>query len=310
MIIYLIVSGKSADLSDQQMKRLQNFGRVITISHKGKLADLTQLTQNQEEKILALDPDSFDWNLDVETIDTIPNIKAVITQSTSFDWIHPKELKEKGVLACNCPGFSAESVAEYALCMTIEAARHLAIHIKNNWKIDWKVKPMLLKGKTVGILGMGRIGTCMAAVTSGIGMNVVYWSKKSRDKRFTYAKLADLFKSIDILMPALVENDETKTLITKALIDSMKPSALIVGINRVKALLPEEYIIEKVGKDKLAGYAFEGDNAKEVSAYKGNVWALPPMAWYTQESLQNLLQIWVDNIVSVVQGKPQNVVNA
>lgn len=309
MNIYLIVSGKDAGISSEQQEKLQSHGKVITLTHKGRLANLKQLAKDQEGKILALDPTSFDWVLDVEELDKIPNVKAVITQSTSFDWIHPKELKEKGIIACNCPGFSAESVAEYALCMALEAARNLAMYIKN-WKIDWGVKPMLLKGKTVGILGMGKIGKCMAEVMSGIGMNILYWSRKTRDERFVYAELPDLFKSADVLMPALVENSETKTLITKKLIDSMKPSALIVGINRVKVLLPEEYIIAKVNKDELSGYAFEGDNAKKLTSYKGNVWALPAMAWYTQESLNNLLQIWVDDIVSVAQGIPQNVVNS
>lgn len=309
MKIYLVVSDKDAGLSSEQQAKLQSHGKVITLTHKGKLAELKQLAKDKEEKILALDPTSFDWELDIGALEHISNVKAVITQSTSFDWIHPKELKEKGIIACNCPGFSTDSVAEYALCMALEAARNLALYIKN-WKIDWGVKPMLLKGKTVGILGIGKIGKRMAEVMSGIGMNVIYWSRKSRDKRFTYMELADLFKSVDVFMPALVENSETKTLITKKLIDSMKPSAIIVGINRVKALLPEKYIIEKVGKGELGGYTFEGDNAKEITAYKGNVWALPAMAWYTQESLQNLLQIWVDNMAAVAQGKPQNVVNS
>lgn len=258
---------------------------------------------------MALDPTCFDWELDVEALDKIPKVKAVITQSTSFDWFHPKELKKQKILACNCPGFSSESVAEYALCMAIEAARNFAVYVKNGWKIDNNVKSMLLRGKTAGILGLGRIGKCMAEEMSGIGMKVIYWSRKSKDKRFDYSELSNLFKSIDVLMPALVENDETKTLITKELIDSMKRSAIIVGIGRVKALLPENYIIEKVSKGELAGYAFEGDDTKELSSYKGNVWALPPMAWYTQESLQNLLQIWVDNMVAVAKGTPQNVVN-
>ena len=110
-------------------------------------------------------------------------------------------------------------------------------------------------------------------------------------------------------MPALVENDETRIIITKKLIDTLRPTAIIVGINRVKVLLPENYILQKVVSGALAGYAFEGDNAKELSSYKGNVWALPAMAWYTQESLQNLLQVWVDDIVAFAQGKPQNTVN-
>ncbi len=309
MNIYLIVSGKSAGLSDRQMKKLQNLGEVITVSHKGKLKEIIQLVRDPNEKVLAVDPDSFEWNLDSDTLDTIPNVKAIIAQSTSFDWIKPKELKEKGIVACNCPGYSTDSVAEYAICMAIEAARRLPIHMKNGGKIDWNVKPMLLKGKTVGILGLGKIGKRMAEIAQGIGMNVVYWSKKSRDSRFTYSQLSDLFGTVDVLMPALVETDETRNIITKQMIDSLKPSAIIVGINRVKALLPEEHILAKVAEGKLGGYAFEGDNTKTLTSYSGNVWALPAIAWYTQDSLQNSLHVWVDDIVSFVQGKPQNVVN-
>ncbi|OGG29840.1 hypothetical protein A2973_02080 [Candidatus Gottesmanbacteria bacterium RIFCSPLOWO2_01_FULL_49_10] len=174
MNIYLIVSGKTSGLSEQQLKKLQSFGEVITISHKGKLGEIHKLTQDPSDKILALDPTSFDWELDLEALQNIPKVKAVITQSTSYDWIKPKELKKKGVVACNCPGFSADSVAEYAICMAIEAARRLPIHVKNDGKIDWNVKPMLLKGKTIGILGLGRIGNRMAEIAQGIGMNVIY----------------------------------------------------------------------------------------------------------------------------------------
>ncbi len=310
MNIYLIVSGKTAGLSDAQTRKLQNLGTVTTISHKGKLKEIPELRNDPNNKILTLDPDAFDWKLDIDALDNIPNVKAVITQSTSYDWIYPKELKQKGIVACNCPGFSAESVAEYAICMAIEAARKLPIHMKNGMNIDWNVKPMLLKGKTIGILGLGRIGVCMAEVAHGIGMNVLYWSRRSKDERFRYSAIPEIFRTADVLMPALVENDETRKIITKKLIDSLKPSAIIVGINRVKALLPEEYIIQMVALGKLGGYAFEGDNAKGLPSYKGNVWALPAMAWYTQESLQNLLQIWVDNIIAVAKGKPQNVVNS
>ena len=309
MKIYLIVSGKDAGLSKDQMQSLKKVGEVKIISHKGKLSDIKELVNDKTDKILAVDPDSFDWNLDVEALDTIQNVKAICTQSTSFDWIKPTELRKKNIVACNCPGFSSDSVAEYALCMAIEASRCLAVYVKNNWKVDWNAKPMLLKGKTVGIIGLGRIGTRMAELCAGIGMNVVYWSKMKRDKRFTYVSLKDLFASSDLIMPALVENPETKTLITHTLLDTVKPTTIIVGINRVKVLLDEEYIIKQVENEKIGGYALEGDNAESLPNYKGNVWALPAMAWYTQDSLANLLALWVENIIAVAMNNPQNVVN-
>lgn len=308
MKFYLIVPNKECGLTPEQQTRLAKHGEIVIIEHKGTLASLTQLTKDTEEKILALDPTVFDWDLDVTALDHIPNVKAVITQSTSFGWMHPKELTARGITGYNCPGFSSDSVAEYAICMAIEAARRLPIYIKNDWKIDWSAKPMLLKNKTLGIIGMGRIGKAMAAAGKGIGMNVIYWSRKSRDEAYQYAELTELFQKADVLMPALIENDETKNIITNDLINTMKPSAVIVGIGRVKALLPEAHILAKVAQNQLGGYALEGEGTKPLSAYQGNVWALPPMAWISQESLTNLIAMWVDNMIAAAQNTPQNIV--
>ena len=156
---------------------------------------------------------------------------------------------------------------------------------------------------------MGRIGLRIAEVGSGIGMEVIYWSRKSRDSRFKYVSLNRLFKDSDVIIPALVENTETSKLIKDNLLKLVKPSSYLVGLNRIKVLWNEVKIIDLVQKGKIAGYAFEGDNAKPLPEYKGNIFALPPMVWYTKESLDNLLDMWVNNIVSFAQDKPINVVN-
>jgi lactate dehydrogenase-like 2-hydroxyacid dehydrogenase len=208
------------------------------------------------------------------------------------------------------PGFSLDAVAEYAVAMAIEVSRRLPMVVKNKWKANFDIsKPVLLKDKIAGIIGLGRIGKRMAEICQGIGMKVIYWSRNSKDNRFKKVKLDELFKTSDVIMPALVESIETKKLIAKKQFDSMKKSAVLVGINRVKAIWDENYILEKVKKGEIAGYAMEGDNAKEPSTYEGNVWAVPPIAWYTQESLDNLMKIWVDNMIAFAKGKPQNVVN-
>jgi lactate dehydrogenase-like 2-hydroxyacid dehydrogenase len=210
----------------------------------------------------------------------------------------------------NCAGFSADAVAEYAIAMAMNVARHLPIFIKNGWKVDWRApKPMLLKGKRLGVVGLGRIGKRIAEIGKGIGMEVVYWSRKSRDSRFKYVSLKKLFNTSDVIIPALVENTETLRLITEDLLKSIKKTAYLVGLNRIKVLWNEEKIIDMVHKGKIAGYAFEGDNAKPLPEYKGNILALPPMVWYTKESLDNLLEMWVNNIISFAKGKPINVVN-
>lgn len=305
----LIMSKDGLFPNKEQVKLLEKHTKLEIIIHEGKLSELAKLKKDTSEKLLGVDPDSFKWDMDSKSIKDIPNVKAVFTQSTSFDWVKPKVLKKLGVKVVNCAGFSSDAVAEYAISMAIEVVRKLPLIIKNNWKIDWGAeKPMLLKGKTLGVVGLGRIGKRIAEIGKGIGMDVTYWSRKTRDSRFKYVTLNKLFKSSDVIIPALSENEQTHKLITKKHLNSMKKSSYLVGLNRIKILWDEDYIINKVAKGEIAGYALEGENFKMMKEYHGNVLALPPMSWYTKESLENLLNMWVNNIVSFAKGKPVNVV--
>lgn len=308
MKFYVIVPGEEKLPSNNLLKRLKSVGQVVIIKHTGALSKITQLMNDKSDKIIGVDPDSFSWNLDTESIKNIPNIKAVCTSTTSFDWIKPKILKELGVIGSNCPGFSVDSVAEYALSMAIEVARHAPLVVKNEWKYTCKqaVMPFLLKGKTAGIIGLGRIGTRMAELCKGIGMDVLYWSRKSRDKRFKKTDINELLKKSDIIMPALAENDQTRKILTNKRLDLMKKTACLIGINRVCVVWDQKYVLNKAAKGEIGGYAFEVEGAKSPRFYKGNVWSLPAMAWYTQDSIDNLMEIFVNNMIAIAKGKPQN----
>jgi lactate dehydrogenase-like 2-hydroxyacid dehydrogenase len=312
MKIYFVVP-TDKNLPTHHMKTLkEKVEAVVVIHHVGKMADLKELAQLRNdpgEKIIAIDPASFEWDFDAQTLKDIPNVVAVCPSTTSFDWIKPIELKKLNIKGCNCPGFSSESVAEYAVCMAIDCARKLPIAIKNGWKLDFAERGMLLKGKKAGVIGLGRIGTKMAEKLQGLGMKVVYWSRQSTDERFTKIELDELFAGCDVIMPALVENEDTKQLITKERIDTMKSTAILVGINRVKEIYDETYVLQKVAQGELGGYAFEGENRQELDQYEGNVWALPPIAWQTQDSLDTLMEVWVKNMIATAEGKPQHVVN-
>lgn len=307
MKYYLIVSDQDFLPNEQLMKSLREYGEVEIIIHKGPFESIAPQLDNDDEKIICIEPDVVDWDLDVEPILRLKKVKAVITQSTSYDWVKPNVLSGYGIAVINTPGFSTESVAEYIIAMAINCARCLPLHLKNNWRVDWSAKPYLLKGKTMGIIGLGKIGLATAKLATGIGMDILYWSRQYRDQNYTYADLETVFKQSDVLVVTIAENSETHTLLHgKDKIDLMKPTASIIGINRVKQLLDEEYIFEKVKKGELHGYAFEGDSAKPLESYEGNVMAYPPMAWFTNESNEKLLEIWVQNMIDCAQNNFPN----
>jgi len=310
MKFYLIVSTNKDVPPTDLLNTLKSLHEVVIIRHKGKLSELKQLKKDNDEKIFGLDPKSFDWDLDAESFKYIPRVRAVCTSSTSYDWLKPKTLKEMGIVACNVSGWSSDTVAEFALSMALNVARGLPLVVKNSWKYDLDdFLPAMLMGKVAGIVGLGRIGTRMAELCTGVGMEVIYWSRKSRDERFKYVEIDDLFKNADVIMPALVENDQTTSIITHERIDLMKRSAVLIGIERVRQVWDERYVLEKVKKNEIWGYAFEGKGVKPLTEYSGNVLALPGMAGYTQNAFDNLIKIWVDRMIGAAEGNYQDRVN-
>ena len=83
----------------------------------------------------------------------------------------------------------------------------------------------------------------------------------------------------------------------------------MVGINRVRSLWDEEYVLAKVKNKEILGYAFDGENSGSMSDYEGNVLAIPAMIWFTKDSLENLMEIWVENVKKLAEGSPQNIIN-
>ena len=85
MKFYFIVSSEEDTPPKDLLKKLKNFGEVVVIRHIGRLSEIKQLKDDQDEKIIGVDPGVFDWNLDVEALKDVPKVRAVCTSSTSFD---------------------------------------------------------------------------------------------------------------------------------------------------------------------------------------------------------------------------------
>jgi len=129
-------------------------------------ASLKEL-QTPEEKIICLDPDFCDWTVPNSVFDSL-NLKAVILQTTSFSWIDIDYAKSKDIPVVNLRGFSSIAVAEWVTMMVLNIARKLPIVIKDDWKQDYtKHQGIELRGKTAGIVGMGRIGAAIAENMAG-----------------------------------------------------------------------------------------------------------------------------------------------
>ena len=302
MEVYII--SKKDDFSNEQVERLEKIGAVTFIDEVG--TDLTKapFMDSNEPKIIALNPDYTGWKFPDEVIERIPNLKGIVLQTTGYSYIDVEFCKQKGIIVTNIPKYSTDAVSEYAMFLMFAVARKLPLQIKNNWKESF-TKGMMQRqvvGKKVGILGLGTIGTKLAELLKGIGMQVSYWSKNTRNENYEYEELEDLFATCDFIFPTFAVNGQTKLIITDALINSMKKTASIISIVGTE-VFNLNLLLNKVKANEIYGLAFESPN-DDIANYEGNVMITSPYAWYTKESFKNLIEKWTTVMESFATDTP------
>ena len=302
MKIIIMAPDATNFFTKEQKQKLAQAGAVVYVDGPKPFEEVKELF-SKDKKIIAVDPDFCDWKISNDVLDKTQNLSAVCLQTTSFSWIDTMYAKKKGIVVTNLRGFSSESVAEWAVMMAINLARKIPLVLKDGWVGNsTKHKGIELRGKTAGVIGLGTNGTKIAELCHGLGMNVIYWSKKSKDKRFKYMSLKEVFSNSDVIFPAFAQNKDTEKLLTQSLLKSMKKTTIFVTtVHKYN----HEMLLEMVKEGKLYGYGFELNPSefKEFNSYEGNVWAGPDIAWATEGSMRSNAAQWVESIVNAAKGK-------
>lgn len=295
----------------EDLEKLDNRGTVFYENKNNKLEDIKELKAT-DPVVLVVQPSYIEgtWNgLPLEKLRKYPSIKAICLSTTAFGWVPFKELKELGVIVTNVPGKSTDAVGEYYVFIMVALLRKLPLIIKKDW--DSSNIPERLgtnaSGLKVGIVGLGKIGSKIADLCSGYGMDVWYWNRSKKHSRYKAVSLEELFKTCDVVFFTITSDENTKGLISNSLIDSMKITAIILSPIDSK-LFDKKYILDKVAKGELGGFGFESSEEK-IGDFKGNVFAAPEVGYYTYQTLDNESRIMTDSIISILDGKPVNAVN-
>lgn len=266
---------------------------------------------DDDEKILLVDPDWYNWDINVAHLSKIKNLKGICLSTTAYDWIDLDYCDKNNIVVCNIPKYSTDSVAEYGVFLMMCLAKKFPIQIKADYKTDYSNNMLTteIRNKTVGIIGLGTIGSKIADICTGLGMNVIYYSRNKKGNNYKCVDLDTIFTDADFIFPTFSTNDETKKLITDELINKMNGNAFINIINNARELYNHDLLIERAEKEEVS-YAFElYDNDKKLYDYKGNIMATAPYAFYTKDAIDRLIEIWCCNTTSLVNNNPQNVVN-
>ena len=294
--------------TEKQIKELEQYGKLIFLESYFDL-DKAQYLQDNTEKILMTDPEWYKWNLRKEHISKIENLKAICINTTAFDWIDWQYCKDNGIIVTHTPKYSTDSVAEYAIFLMMCLAKKLPIQIKTNYKMEYNHEMLNteIKNKTVGIIGLGTIGTRVAELCDNLGMKVIYWSKSSKENKYKRVEIDDIFKESDFIIPTFATNEETRKIITDNRIGMMHGNSIINIIINPVEIYNHKLMLEKAENNEI-GYAFEIYDDKTLNDYKGNVMATAPYSFYTKESIDRLVELWCNNTISILNDKVQNIV--
>jgi D-lactate dehydrogenase len=272
----------------------------------------------------------------------LPKIKLIVTMSTGYDHIDVKACAARKVTVCNVPSYGENTVAEHTFALLLAVARKLVDSIERTRKADFELEGLLgtdLKGKTLGIVGTGKIGRNVAHIGGeGFGMRVIAydafpnheWAKECGIK---YVPFEKLLAESDVITFHVPLTKETKHMLNTKNLAKVKKGAILLntsrgGVIETKAIIAgvkqgifsgvgldvlEEECAIKEEKEMLAEKFKEKCDVKTLLAehvllQMPNVYITPHSAFYSREALQRILDTTVENINAFLAGKPVNTV--
>ena len=230
------------------------------------------------------------------------------------------EATRRDVVVAYTPDYGATSVAEHALAMILALTRHVGQAYLSAREGRWeprKFQGMELRGKTLGIVGLGPIGTEMARLGAGLGMRLIGWTRRPSPARaqhgVTLVSLEDLFATSDVVTLHIAYTPESQGLITRALLERMKPEAWFVNTARAK-VVDNEALMDLLRSGRLRGAAFDVFETEPLPAdnvYRTlpNVLFTPHIGYNTREASANMLRIAIATVEAFARGERLHVVN-
>jgi len=268
------------------------------------------------------------------------NAKAIITRSTGFNHIDVKACNQKGIKVYNVPRYGSSTVAEYAFALLLNLSRKIIQANRRAKKIDFNLEGlegMEMKGKTLGIVGLGEIGKCVAEIARGFGMKILVFTrtkdmKLAKKFGFKYVDYNTLLRNSDVITFHVPLTPETTHMLNQKNISLIKRGAILINTSRgevveteaiVKAL--DRKILSAVGLDVLEAEEqikderglFSRMHSKEKSraVFEGNILlkhenviVTPHNAFNTREALQRILDVTIEDVKYAVKGKKDNLV--
>lgn len=251
----------------------------------------------------------------------LPWIQYIGLLSTGYNVVDVKAAAKLHIPVTFVPSYGTAAVAQHTFALLLELCNHVGSHAcavkEGEWSscgrfCFWNAPLTELAGKTIGIIGMGRIGSAVAVIAKALGMQIVYASRSEKaDLPYRRVSLEELLTCSDVVSLHCPLTDETKNLINKTTLSYMKPSAFLINTARGN-VLDEAAVADALNQNQLAGAAV--DVLREEPPVHGsplltakNCVITPHLAWAAKETRQRLIELAADNLEKFLAGHPVNI---
>lgn len=258
-------------------------------------------------------------------LDSCPSIRYIGVLATGYNVVDYTYAAKQGIPVTNVPGYGTDTVAQFTFALLLEICHHVAHHSEAVHVGRWEqcadfcfcdYPQIELAGKTMGIIGFGRIGQKVGIIAKAFGMRVLAYSphEYERGKAIgTYVNLETLLAESDIISLHCPLFPETEGIINQGTIAKMKDGVIILNNGRSPLIVEQDLAdalnsgkVQAAGVDVVSVEPIKGDNPLLTAK---NCFITPHIAWATKEARQRIMDCAVQNLKAYLAGKPENVVN-
>ena len=260
-----------------------------------------------------------------KVIDACPNMKMISMLATGYNVVDYVYAREKGIPVTNVPTYGTASVSQFSIALLLEICHHIGHHDASvhagNWAncVDWCYwdYPLIeLEGKTIGIIGFGRIGQAEGRIAKALGMNVVAYDLYPNDSGRAIAEYVDLdtlYARADVISLHCNLTPENTGMINKDSIAKMKDGVILIN-NARGQLIHEQDVADALNSGKMGAAGLDVVYTEPIRADNPllkakNCIITPHISWAPKESRQRIMDTAVENVKAYLAGAPINVVN-
>ena len=294
------------NLNQQVYKELETIGDCVDIS-KSNSRDKDLANHIKDCEIVVIRSAT---KLTKEVLDKAEQLKIIARCGVGIDNVDLDFAKSKSIFVTNSPSANLISVVELTVALIISVSRKLSLADSHLKKGEWNRSQFLgneLYGKTLGIVGFGKAGRLVAERMKSFGMSIVFYDPYVTDWNGSEEsiKLDDLLRTADVVSIHVIKTKDTENLISKDMLDLLKPSSVIINTSR-GGVLDEDYLFELLESEKIFGAGldvYSNEPPKNVDRYNGlNLVTTPHIGASTNEAQLKAGLETIENIKKILAG--------